>query len=199
MYSRLDIINAMVVSTGARPLTAEQSSHPLYTKAENRLETVTTSTLSRGLWFNTECRVIAQQSDGTIVVPQDCIKADPTDRNFDLTLRGSRMYNLTTGTFEIGCDVELKMFFDLPLEYIPVEAKSYIQAKSVYEFYLDEDGADPKLSNYRNERDIAWTALYKEHLRNRQVNVFDNPTNTVSRLRRGVTAYGTVSQQIRRT
>lgn len=188
MYSRLDIVNAMVVSTGSRPLTAEQSNHPLYTKAENTLESVTSAVLSIGLWFNTECRTINQQSNGEIIVPQGCIKADPTDRNHDLTLRGARMYNLTSGSFEVGCDIELKMLFDLPLEHIPLAAAVYIQAKAVYEFYLAEDGADPKLSNYRNERDTGWQALYREHLRNRQENLFDNPSNTVSRLRRGHTA-----------
>lgn len=188
MYSRIDLINEMIVSTGARPLTAEQSRHPLYMKAEQLLSRVQASVQSVGLWFNTECREIAPQSDGEIIVPQGCIKADPADRHYNLTLRGRRMYDLAKGTFEIGETVRLRMIFELSLEEMPLAAQEYIRAKAVYEFYLNEDGSDPKLGNYRNERDIGWQVLYREHLRNRQANIFDNPSNTVAQLRRGTGA-----------
>lgn len=196
MYSRLDIINEMIVSTGARPLTAEQKRHPLYMKAEQLLSRVQASVQSVGLWFNTECREITPQSNGEIIVPQGCIKADPADRHYNLTLRGSRMYDLTEGTYEIGEKVRLRMIFDIPLEDMPLAAHEYIRAKAVYEFYLNEDGADPKLSNYRNERDIGWQSLYREHLRNRQANIFDNPANTVTKLRRGI-SYGRWQPKVR--
>lgn len=188
MLSRIDLINEMIVSTGARPLTAEQSRHPLYMKAEQLLSRVQASVQSVGLWFNTECREITPQSDGEIIVPQGCIKADPADRHHNLTLRGRRMYDLAKGTFEIGETVRLRMIFELTLEEMPLAAQEYIRAKAVYEFYLNEDGSDPKLGNYRNERDIGWQGLYREHLRNRQANIFDNPANTVTKLRRGTGA-----------
>ena len=196
MLSRLDIINEMIVSTGARPLTAEQSRHPLYMKAEQLLSRVQASVQSVGLWFNTECREIVPQSNGEIIVPQGCIKADPADRHYNLTLRGSRMYNLSEGTFEIGEKVRLRMVFEIPLDDMPLAAQEYIRSKAVYEFYLNEDGADPKLSNYRNERDIGWQSLYREHLRNRQANIFDNPANTVTQLRRGI-SYGRWQPKVR--
>ncbi|WFG40838.1 tail protein [Paracoccus phage ParKuw1] len=189
MYTRLDIINEMIVSTGARPLTAEQSRHPLYMKAEQLLERVTASVQSLGLWFNTECREITQQSNGEVIVPSGCIKADPVDRRYNLTLRGRRMYDLDSGDYEINENLTLKMIFKLDLEEMPLAAMEYIRAKAVYEFYLNEDGADPKLGNYRNERDRGWQALYREHIRNRQQNIFDNPSNAVTSLRRGV-GYG---------
>ena len=188
MYSRIDLINEMIVSTGARPLTAEQSRHPLYMKAEQLLSRVQASVQSVGLWFNTECREITPQSNGEIIVPLGCIKADPADRHYNLTLRGRRMYDLAKGTFEIGGTVRLRMIFELSLEEMPLAAQEYIRAKAVYEFYLNEDGSDPKLGNYRNERDIGWQVLYREHLRNRQANIFDNPSNTVAQLRRGTGA-----------
>ena len=189
MYSRLDIINEMIVSTGARPLTAEQSRHPLYMKAEQLLDRVQASVQAVGLWFNTEVRDIEPQSNGEVIVPQGCIKADPVDRHCNLTLRSSKMYNLDTGNFEVGATVRLKMIFEIDLEDMPLAAQEYIRAKAVYTFYLNEDGADPKLGNYRNERDLGWQTLYREHLRNRQVNIFDNASNAVTSLRRG-TGYG---------
>jgi len=189
MYTRLDIINEMIVSTGARPLTAEQYRHPLYMKAEQLLDRVQAAVQSLGLWFNTECREIAPQTDGTLIVPQGCIKADPVNRHHNLTLRINKLYDLATGTFEIGETVLLNMIFELKLEEMPLAAQEYIRAKAVYSFYLNEDGADPKLGNYHNEQDRGWQNLYREHIRNIQTNVFDNPSNTVTQLRKGV-GYG---------
>lgn len=185
MYTRLDIINEMIGSTGARPLTAVQNRHPLYMKAEQLLERVQASVQSLGLWFNTEVREIVPQTNGEIIVPQGCIKADPADRHFNLTLRGNKMYDLDTGSYAIGDKTRLKMIFSVPLEEMPLSAQEYIRVKSVYEFYLNEDGGDPKLSNYRNSRDIGWQHMYREHIRNRQANIFDNPSHVVANLRRG--------------
>lgn len=186
MYSRLDIINDMIVSTGARPLTAGQSRHPLYMKADTLLDRVQAAVQALGLWFNTEVRDVAPQASGEVIVPQGCIKADPVDRHCNLTLRNSRMYNLDTGNFEVNATVRLKMVFERDLGDMPLAAQEYIRARAVYEFYLNEDGVDPKLSHYLNERDLGWQALYREHLRSMQANVFDGPGNTVNALRKGV-------------
>jgi hypothetical protein len=187
MYTRLDIINSMIGATGARLLTAEQDRHPSYMKAERMLNRVRVAIQSSGLWFNTECRVIDPQEDGTITVPQNCIKADPADRHYNLTLRGSKMYDLNTGSFYVGGAVRMNMHFDIDLDDMPISAKEYLRARATYEYYLSEDGTDPKLSNYRNERDTGWQTLYKENIRNRQENMYDNPSNTVNKLRRGYT------------
>lgn len=185
MYTELDIINEMIMSTGARPLTAANTRHPMYMKAQVLLERVRTSVQSRGLWFNTEVRTVAQQTSGEVIVPLGCIKADPTNNRCNLTQRGSKMYDLGTGSYYIGEDVELKMFFRRNLDEMPLEAQEYVRTKAVYDFYLNEDGVDPKLSNYRNNMDKAWTMLWREHLRNRQANVFDSAHNTAARMRRG--------------
>lgn len=189
MYTKLDIINSMIISTGTRPLTAGQSRHPLYMKADQLLDRVKASVQSLGLWFNTEVRDVVPQSGGEVIVPQGCIKADPTDRNCNLTLRGRKMYDLSTGSYDIGETVRLKMIFEVPLNEMPLSAQEYIRAKCVFEFYLHEDGSDPKLANYRTERDTGWQSMYREHLRSMQTNMFDNPSNVVTRLRRGV-SYG---------
>lgn len=185
MLTRLDIVNAMIASTGSRPLLAENDRHPLYMKAMQKLKSVTSTVLALGLWFNTEVRVIQPQANGEIAVPSGCIKADPADRHLNLTLRNGRMYNLDKATYNIGKPVRLKMYFNLELEDFPLEAMNYVQARCVYEYYLDDDGAEPKLGAYRRERDLSWTTFWREHIRNRQANVFDNPRNTVTRLRKG--------------
>ena len=90
MYTKLDIINSMVGSTGARLFNAEQRKHPLYMKADGTLSRIELSVQSMGMWFNTEVRVIQKQANGELLVPQDCIKADPTDRIADGRIRGNQ-------------------------------------------------------------------------------------------------------------
>lgn len=185
MQTRLDVINAMIVSTGARPLLAGQDRHPMYLKADQLLSRVVGTVLSMGLWFNTECRVIEAQENEEILVPIGCISADPTERQYNLTMRGNRMYDLDKGAPYNGRSLRLNMKFEINYEEIPITAQNYIDARAVYEFFLNENGADPKLSNYRAERDTYWTLLWREHTRHRQVNVFDGIGSTVNRLRRG--------------
>ena len=188
MLARFDVINDMIVSTGARALLAGNDRHPMYMKADQLLTRVTASVLSLGLWFNTEIRTIQNQAGGGILIPQDCFKADPLDRNYKLTPRQNRMYDLNTGSWYEGDSLTLRMYFNIDFEDIEFVAKDYIRARAVYEFYLGENGADPKLSNYRNERDQAWVLLWRDNIRNRRTNVLDNPSNTLNQLRRGAAA-----------
>ena len=185
MLTRLDVINDMIVSTGARPLLAGNDRHPMYMKADQLLTRVTDSVLALGLWFNTEIRNVQAQVGGGIIVPQDCFKADPLDRNYKITLRQGRMYNLDTGSWYEGESLALRMYMKLDFEEIEVVARDYIRARAVYEFFLGENGADPKLSSYRQERDQAWIVLWRDNIRNRRTNILDNPSNTLNQLRRG--------------
>jgi len=187
MYTRLDIVNEMIGATGARLLTAEQTRHPLYQKASKILDRVIKSVLSYGLYFNTEVRDITPQSDGTVIVPQGCIKADPVDRVHDLVLRDQKLYDRTTGEFFIAHKpIKLRMYFKLDIQDIPLEAQEYIRTKCVHDFYVNEDGSGPKVQVYKEEQRVAWSNLHREHIRNRQTNARDNPSNTINRLRKGV-------------
>lgn len=184
MLNRLDAINDMIVSTGAVALNAEQNRHPLYQTAERKLQRVRAAVLAMALYFNTEVRTIKQTASGELYVPDRCVRADPTDRLYNLTLRGRRMYDLNTGTYEINRDVRLKMAFDMDFEEIPLIAQEFIAAKSVYEFYLDQDGADPKLTHYRSAQNQAWTILWREHLRSVQANIHQ-PNNAITAIKQG--------------
>lgn len=188
MFSRLDLINEMLVSTGMRPLTAEQSTHPKYKKAEAKLNSVVNAINVMGLWYNTETRDITPQSNGEVIVPLGCISADPTNRHCNFSLRDSKLYDLDEGEFYVsdsGSDIELRMVFDLDVNDMPLAAKEYVKYRAIYEFYIDEDGAEPKLSSYRDNRDRAWADLNKEHLRRADFNNSDNPAHLAFKVRTG--------------
>ena len=186
MLTKLDAINSMIVSAGSRPLLASQSRHPLYMKAEFILNRVTSAVMSLGLWFNTEYREVIAQEDGTVNVPHNCLKADPLGANYNLTIRGGKIYDLNTGAWWEGGNLWLRMYMNFEFEEIERVAQEYIVARAVYEYYLDDNGADPKLTHYRNERDNAWVLLWRDHIRSRRTNAFDTVHTTANQLRRGV-------------
>lgn len=184
MLSRLDIINSMLAATGTQPLTGQDEQHPLYVKANTKLNEVSTSVQKLGMWFNTTVRDMNPGGDDQITLPSDTLRADPTDRSNNYTMRGSRLYDIGNHTFTIEDTVEVKLVRKLELRDLPQSALFYIKDKARYEFYLDEDGTEPKLSRYEKAMQVAWIELYREHLINRDTNYFDG-NNAALFLKRG--------------
>lgn len=174
MLSELDIINDMLRATGTTRLTAQDTVHPSYQKALDTLERISQSIQARGLWFNTTYQELSPTSSGEIIVPQDTLHCDPVDITKNYSLRRRRLFNLSTQSFNFDEAEMFKIVRALDLEEMPFCALDYIRARAKYEFYIDEDGGEPKLTRYMNERDEAWTKLYSEDLKNRDVNYLNS-------------------------
>ena len=172
MITRLQIINEMVVSTGTAPLTSSDVLHPLYIKANNKLEVVNETIQGKGWWFNTSQRTMNPIVDGEIILPGNTLHADPVSRASNLSMRGSKLYDMKNATYIIGKAVKVNFIEKLALEELPPLAANYLRAQSVYEFYSDEDGNEPKMSRYDKARMEAWVAFKGEHLKNADVNFF---------------------------
>jgi len=183
MLSELNIINEMLSSTGLSPLTATDTRHPSYVKAVGKLNIVSGDVQNLGYWFNTTYTTLNLNENGEIYVPTGTLSID-TVSNVNITKRGQRLYNLDDRSFNFTCPLKVKVVTQLDFEDMPDTVKQYIRHKARYEFYLDSDGTEPKLSHYRNAVNEAWTKLYRENLRNRDTNYFDGP-NAANMLARG--------------
>lgn len=184
MLTELEIINSMLAASGTAPVAGPETTHPTYIKAAGKLKEVVTDVLKLGLWFNTRSVLFMQSADGEIVLPTNCINADPVDVNLNYVKRGGRMFDMDNSTFVIGADVELKIVERLELEDIPETALCYIKDKARHDFYLDEDGTEPKLSSYQTAATASWVACYREHLRSRDSNIFKG-NNAINAFKRG--------------
>ena len=184
MLTELEILNSMLAASGTAPVTSPDSTHPTYIKAKAKLNEVMTSVQKLGLWFNTSVRTLSANAAGEVVLPGDCINCDSTDINRNYVKRGSRVFDMNNHSFTIGESVELKLVYRLPLEDIPESARDFIKDKAKYEFYLDEDGTEPKLSRYAQSAQISWIECYREHLRCRDTNYFKG-NNAVRYMKRG--------------
>lgn len=184
MLTELNIINEMLAATGTTPVSASDTRHPSYVKASNKLAVVSAAVQNLGYWFNTTYPTLALGENGEITVPSGTLSVDATDRKINVSKRGTRLYNLSTRNFVFTKAVEVKLIQELDFVDMPDTVKQYMRDKARFEFYLDEDGTEPKLSNYRSAVNLSWGMLYREHLRNRDTNYFDGP-NAANSMARG--------------
>jgi len=173
MLTELDAINSMLAATGTAAVTAGNTSHPTYRKAKDKLDEVRGDVLKLGYWFNTSYPTLQPNTDAQVVVPSGTVSVDPVDRTLPYVQRGTRLYNQDTRSYDIPEAVEVRLIEELIFEEMAPSAKTYVKEKARFQFYLDQDGTDPKLSNYRAMAQQAWAEFYRDHLRNRDVNYFD--------------------------
>jgi hypothetical protein len=172
MLTELDIINEMIVSTGTAPLTTNDTQHPFYVKADQKLQAVNRKIQSKGWWFNRGPRTLQPDVNGRVILPSNTLHADPVDETDHLTMRGTALYDLNTGTDILNRAVDIVFVELIPITQLPPTAGEYLAARATYEFYRDNDGVMPKLGEYKQSRDEAWIMMKAEHLKNADVNFF---------------------------
>lgn len=173
MLTTLDIINTMLASTGTAPLTSNDTNHPAYKKALNKLNAVSRTVQTKGWWFNKSVITFKRNTSGEIVLPSYTLHADPYDTGTNLVIRDGKLFDLSTRSHVLDEDVKVRFVELVALEDMPSAANEYIKARAVYEYYLDAGGTNPKLTEYKDMRNDAWVAFKAEHLRNADVNFFD--------------------------
>lgn len=183
MPTKLDIVNDMLAATGTLPVTAANTRHPMYVKASTKLDLLEGDVLKMGLWFNTAYRTLEPDSAGQVYLPSDLVSFDVINSNLRLVRRGNRVYDLNKANFDIGEAIKCKLITEVDITDLPRSAYDYLRSKAVYEFYVNEEGTEPRLTNYRNQRNEAWTLLWREHISGADVNHFDNHGTIGSRLK----------------
>lgn len=171
--TKLDVINSMLATKGTAPLTANDGQHPSYIKALAKFDEVDIEWQGKGWWFNTNTKIIEPTGNDELVFSQDALHVDPLDTRKNYVMRGFRLYDLENDTFTITAAEECWMVRRLPFEELPPNAAAYLRAHCRYEFFLDEDGGEPKLTSYLNARALAWNFFQTEHLKKADINFFE--------------------------
>ena len=161
--------------SGTSGLTARDTQHPSYITANSTLKRITASVQSLGLWFNTTYPELRPTVDGEIIIPAGTIHCDAVDTTKRYAVRGRKLYDLSTRSFNFSGPETFKLVVSLDIEDMPYAAQDYVRALAKYTFYVDEDGTQVKLQAYDRERNECWSALYREHLKSRDINHFNSP------------------------
>lgn len=175
--TRLAVINAMLASLGMSPLTAQDTQHPRYIQADAKLNEIDGDFQNRGWWFNRTVTTLTQDGGGEVPFASTLLHVDPVDRSKVYVMRDLKLYNLTDATFTIDADVECNVIYQLPFDELPPLAQVYMKDRARHDFYLDQDGSEPKLTRYARMAEAAWVKLRVEHLKNADVNFFDGQAN----------------------
>lgn len=175
--TELQVINAMLSSLGMDALTAEDDQHPRFKQASAKLAEIDVTFQNRGWWFNRTTTTMHQTVEGEIPFASNVLHVDPIDRSKVYVMRGLKLYNMTDATFDIGADVAVNIIYQLPFAELPPMAQAYLLARARFDYYLDQDGSNPKLKLYGDSAQVAWINLRAEHLKNADVNFFDGEHN----------------------
>ncbi len=173
LLTQLSTINAMIGSLGMTALTANDSSHPAYVKALAKLTELDVEFQNRGWWFNRTVVTLSQDGGGEVPYSSDMLHVDPTDRFLLYTMRQLKLYDLVNATYVIGADVECNVVYQLPFAELPPLAQVYLKDRARHDYFLDEDGGQPKLDRYAELAQTAWVQLRQEHFKNKDMNFFE--------------------------
>lgn len=171
--TELEMVNSVLAAAGFAPLSSGSTAHPLYSKALAKLNYVSGQVQKMALWYNTTVREFTPVA-GEIIFPSTVIAIDMQCRTLDYVQKGTKLYNKKTGTTdEFGTEpLEIQITEEWALTEVPLTVQFYIMERTRYEFYLDEDGTQPKLGELKAAATVAWVEVYKEHLRSRDTNYF---------------------------
>lgn len=171
MITELETINKMLSASGLAPVADMNTQHPSYKKALLKLTDVSRSVQSQGYWFNSSTQTLTPTIDGSVYVPNQalhCSALDEEDVADGIVARGSRMYSTANRTYTLNKSVRVELVELLAYDELPPAVAEFIAARAVHEFYLDQGGQEPKLSEYRGMRQIAEIAFKKATLKNQR-------------------------------
>lgn len=182
MLTRLDIINSMLASKGTAPIATGYESHPNFIEANEVLTRVSSEVQSVPRWYNTSVRTLSPDVSGRVVLPATFIHVDPVDAALTYARRGTYLFDVANNTDVLGVALDATVVEELDITDLPPAVAAYIRAASVYLYFLDKKGEEPKLSSYLNIMLLTEAKVKAEDLRNRDLNYFNG--GSASQLRR---------------
>ena len=133
--TELSAVNSILGSIGQSPITTLNFDNPEISFIHNILTEVTKDVLNEGWHFNTEDHVkISPDSNGQIPVPQNYLRYDLTDGQFDkhmdLVKRNGVLYDLVDHTDVFDHDMELDIVYLYNFVDIPSVFQRYIISRA---------------------------------------------------------------------
>jgi len=174
--TELDVVNQCLASMGETPVNAIDADHPYIVAALAKLKTASTVEQARGWWFNTD--LVPLRPDVLthfIYVPDDAINVNPNDTGSAYVIRGRRLYDRYTSTYEFAGNVQVELVREIPFADLPMLAGHVIAARAVLDFQSAFDGDADKYNKLGAAYQQIFNTLRAEHIRQVKANMFNNP------------------------
>lgn len=189
--TELDAVNDMLMSIGQRPVNTLAVSNMLDVSiARTELTKVIRFIQLNGYAFNTDENVtLTPDTNGIVLVPNGCLRIDPSDNDIDFVQRkhpnGSlALYDRTNHTWTISAPVLCRIIWAYDFDALPPAAQAYAVAAAGRVFQQRVVG-EPQADRILAERELrAFAALQREERSARDTNIFTNNPN-LTRSHRG--------------
>lgn len=178
MLSELDVVNEMLSTLGEAPLNELDDEHPLVPAARRIIRIASYRVQAEAWWFNQETITLSHDPrTGEVLLPSDAIRADPSDRSWNLIQRGRRLYDPQNATYNIGEKVPSVLVRNVPFDDLPPTVQHVVSLTSQVEFNKSYDGDETKLSMLGAALNLARAAMHAEHIRNVDANLLTAPAH----------------------
>ena len=187
--TKLQAINTMLSVVGEPPVNSLSAQRADSLIAQNILDEVTREVLSYGWQFNTENDVLMtpETSTGYIYIGDSIVRVDmdPMYLNYDIVIRGNRLFNRKTNTYVFSEGIEVIQIILMDFDDLPEVARPYISIRAA-RIYQDRVVGSERLHGFNAQDEIA--ALVKMSEYENEVGdytIFDSPDVARTFIRQG--------------
>lgn len=171
----LEAVNVMLSSVGETPVNSLESQNVEAEIAADILVQESRSVQSQGWFFNTESGYrLAPDTTGEVILPANCLRADPTDPNERLMQRGGKLYDIKNHTSLIGKTVETDLVIELTFEDLPPVARQYITIKAARGFQDRVIGNETLHGFHEKDELFALMNLQEAETAHQDFTIFDS-------------------------
>lgn len=187
--TKLQAINTMLSVVGEPPVNSLSAQRADSLIAQNILDEVAREVLSYGWQFNTENDVLMtpETSTGYIYIGDSIVRVDmdPIYQNYDIVIRGNRLFNRKTNTYAFTEEIKVIQIILMDFDDLPEVAKRYITVRAA-RIYQDRVVGSERLHGFNAQDEIA--ALVKMSEYENEVGdytIFDSPDVARTFIRQG--------------
>ncbi len=162
--TELEAVNILLASIGQTPINTVENSGDVDTvMARSALHNASRTVQTKGWHWNIEPGLVLSLSfpDGEIKVPKNTLRVFPSqaDRHLDIVLRGERLYNRQTHSFNFTHSVTVDLIVFLKFAELPEAARQYITAVAGKQYQLSKLGSELQFRFSKLEEDQALATL----------------------------------------
>lgn len=175
--TELDAVNILLMTIGERPVTTlETDGLTEVSIARHTLHQISRQVQAEGLRCNSEKAMpLVPDLDGIVRLPDNTLKAVPSDPYQDLVVRGGRLYDRANHTFHIGRTVKVDIVLFLPFEDLPQVVRDYITIRASRVFQAKILGSDVLYQYTVDDEQQAYLAMIREEIDSGNFNMLDAP------------------------
>ena len=175
--SELEAVNIMLSVIGEQPVNTFEGGYTEALLARTALHNTSRAVQKLGLQCNSEDNYpLVPTIDGYYMVPNDCLKINPSELGLDVVWRGTKLYDRYEHTFVFTTStMDVNLVFFLPFTDLPESARFYITIRAARRFAEDTIGSQDIVNFTEDDEQKALVALLSDEADMDDTTLLNNP------------------------